>query len=128
MEQLTVSQAEEQGYEYYGYAGERYQSMHPLLEFDPQGAKGTERLFNVDPEPSYTVSADFVKDLLIDHISDEWDSDTGDDTGEMYSFLNEIPVDAFSAIASLLSDAVANKHYYKLTDIKLVPNDQEVQP
>lgn len=121
MEQLTVKEALEQGYEHFGHSNESgWICMHDIKDSMPIKFRGTERLFNKELEPAFQVTSDMVKDILIDRLSNDWDSESGDDTGEMYDFLYDIPVEKFNEIVVVLNEAMANKHSYKLTKIKLV--------
>jgi molecular chaperone DnaK (HSP70) len=121
-QQLTVAEAKEQGYTHFGYSDEGYQAMVDLVDFRPEEAEGKARLFNKDPDPPYQTNAERVKEILSDQLSEDWDSEVRDDTNEMSDFLNDIPEEKFNEITELLNDAMANKHYYKLSDIKLIPN------
>lgn len=95
MEQLTLKEAIEQGYTHYGYADQGYQAMNDLSFFDEMEVTGTEMLFEKDAAAPFKVTPEAVKEILRDQISDEWYSSTGDDTDEMYDFLNDIPLEKF---------------------------------
>lgn len=118
---LTVAQAKKEGFEYYGFSDDGYQAMRGLDEFGDGTITGKERLFNKDPEPAFETTADYIRDAIIENLTDQWDGMTNDDTAEMEEFLKEIPVQSFQEITDILNVAMGNKHYYKLSDIQLIP-------
>lgn len=119
-EQLTVKEALEQGYTHFGYSDEGYQAMLDLVDFRPEEAEGKACLFDKE-FTTLNVKAEWLRDELLDRISDKWDEDTNDDTREVEYMLKEIPVSSFEQLASEINEALSAKHYYKLTKIKLVP-------
>lgn len=121
MEQLTAKEAKEQGYEFFGITDQGFQEMCDINDFNNCRPTGKERLFKKEPDPPFTTNSEMVKDLLVDNLSKEWSDESRDDTGETYDFLNDIPEEKFNDIAAILNEAMANKHYYKLSNIKLVP-------
>lgn len=117
---LTVKEALEQGYVYFGQDKGEYQHLHSIegitdadFEFGP--------VMLAEKEPYYTpsVSGESIAELLADHIAN-WNGDeTGDDTDDVYDIVNALD---FTTAANAINKALQNKKYYKLTSIQLIPN------
>lgn len=115
--QLTIPQALEQGYRYYGYEALEWQPLSPLedcLTWSPEALKfGTLRLF--DKEPIYrSVDENGLRDMVTDAVMD---NSSADDTEAVPDALKaEVPWKEF---ADKINAVLKEHPYYRLTDIKL---------
>lgn len=120
MEQLTLNQALEQGYTHFGYSDDGYQPMNDLTDFDAEQATGKECLFSKEFR-SPSVDAESLRELIADDTENNWDADIDDDTSDVLHIINSMPIHHFEALAKEINDELSRKHYYSLTDIKLIP-------
>jgi len=117
---LTVKEALEQGYVYFGKDQGEFQHLHNIefvtdadFEFGP--------LMLAEKESYYTpsVSPEEVAETLADIVYSQCGDETGDDTDDVYDIIKALD---FTDAAERINNALLNKKYYKLTNIQLIPN------
>lgn len=122
MEQLTVKEALEQGYEYYGIAERDYQTLQDIEDFSSDYIQEgeTAALFDKTPAFSPTIDAEDLAELIAEHIQCKVDDNTNDDTNDVYDKVKNLD---YSATAAFINKALEEHKYYNLTKIQLVPNE-----
>lgn len=117
---LTLQEAKEQGYEFCLLPNEGFQALTALGDVEPEDLiNGTYLL--VDPKAYHPGVPDeeTLLNLIADDISCNWDSETGDDTGEVYEFIKGMDKSVLTPVVKALQDTLSQKHYYKGTNIVL---------
>jgi hypothetical protein len=120
--ELTVKEAIEQGYEYFGVDGPDWQSLQELgdidceLELDPDFLDDKNLFTKNSYSPS--MSKQEIAELLADIIAVNHSEETGDDTDDVFDIVNGLD---FTETANMINNALEKKRYYTLTDIKLKP-------
>lgn len=119
MKQLTIKEAKEQGYEYYGHAKKTgFQRLRSIDNIDIDGLPEDAVLFDKTPSFVPVISSEEIADILADVMAETCASNTGeDDTDEVYDTVKELD---FSQAAKIVNDSLSHKKYYTLTDIKLI--------
>lgn len=118
-DQLTVAQALEKGYEYYGFEDERFQSLsevktaHEDIDF-----KRKVFLFSKNPNASPSISEEELKDLVSEHIEQDHEDQTGDDTGTVTDLLSTFD---FKDFADKINKHIESITTYGLTKTELIP-------
>lgn len=122
---MTVAQAKEAGYEYFGYEDNDYQALQPLDDFNNIDQYG-KKWFLFDKNERYTpsIDADTIADILADHMMNDVDDNVGDDTDYVYDVVRALD---FSQAAEMINERLKNHKYYFLSSIQLVPNDTPQQ-
>lgn len=117
---LTVKEALEQGYIYFGQDKGEFQHLHSIENIsDADFELGPVMLTEKEPYHTPTISSEAIAELLADYVSC-WNGDeTGDDTDDVYEIVNGLD---FTEAAKKINEALKNKKYYKLTNIQLIPN------
>lgn len=117
MEQLTVKEAIEQGYQWYVYASDGYQSLKEITDDDIDWDR--DDIWLVDKEPIHcpVPKAKDIAELLADQIASDWGSETGDDTDDVY---DAVMACDFTETVKMLEQALVKKVYYHQSKIKLV--------
>lgn len=118
---ITVKQALEQGYVHFGYKGLEYQTLNELSDITDEDIETGVCLFSKE----YTTPSceDNIKEIIADHVQDQWYSETNDDTSDVYDAIMAVDL---SDISDRINKVLEDKRYYTLTDIELVTEDKEV--
>lgn len=115
MDKLTIPQALEQGYLFFGYKGIEYQTLNDLSDITQEDIDRGVCLFSKEyTSPSCEEN---IKEFIADHIQDQWSAETNDDTSDVYDAIMSIDL---SDIASRVNKVLEDKKYYTLTDIELI--------
>ncbi|WGQ15545.1 hypothetical protein [Sphingobacterium faecium] len=115
MDKLTIQQALEQGYLFFGYKGLEYQTLNDLSDITQEDVDRGVCLFSKEyTSPSCEEN---IKEFIADHIQDQWSAETNDDTSDVYDAIMSIDL---SDIASRVNKVLEDKKYYTLTDIELI--------
>lgn len=118
-EQLTVSEALAQSYEYYIYSnGDRWQSLGQISDTASIDFKKLPLIIEKEGQAVWVPSSKDLGELIADHMQGNWDDETGDDSNDVYDSVKELD---FSEMRTKIEEAVKDKHYYRATKIKLVP-------
>lgn len=119
METITIKEALNQGYKRAGKNATDWQSLHKLEDLtdeDIEMEDGDLVLFSKEFDIPGITDVD-LRDLIADHIEDQWCEKTGDDTEEVSRRIKEID---FSLINKQIDDKLKDKKCYWATDIQLV--------
>lgn len=119
MNKITVKEALEQGYVYFGQDKGEFQHLHSI-EVVTEADFETGPLFVAEKDSYYTpsVSAEEVAETLADIVYSQTGDETGDDTDDVYDIVKGLD---FTATTEIVNAALTHKKYYKLTDIQLIP-------
>lgn len=91
MEQLTVKEALDQGYQHYCFNKDGYQSLRDISDVDEDDLKRDDIcIVNKEPENIGGISCDELKDLIGEHLQCQFDDLTGDDTNSVYEAIKEV--------------------------------------
>lgn len=125
MEKLTVKQAKEQGFEYFGFDSESWQTLQNIDEIEPIDFERKPYLFDTE-EQKIGIDKDEVKECIASMVTDQYYDQSGnEDEGdaEMYEeLLKVIPESALQHICEVLNEHFSNNHKWrKLTNIELIP-------
>ena len=118
MKQLTLAQAIERGYTYYGFKDSGYQTLLPIDDISPDDFPEDALLFGVNPSYTPKITPEEVSDLVADFVAERTAEATGDDTMIVHDTVKKLD---FSAFADVVNLSLADRKYYTLTEIKLVP-------
>lgn len=116
MEKLTVKEALEQGYEYFVYPADGYQTISKLGIDEPDFNR---RIMLCKKEPFHPSAPDNeeLKDLLAEHVWDNHHGNTGDDTDAVYDAVKEID---FSDVSGRIQSKLNELNYYRQSEVELV--------
>lgn len=117
--ELTVAEALKQGYEYFVYAnGDQWQSLGQISDTKNINWNSTPMITEKEGIPVSIPSAEDLADLISEHIQGQWDDETGDDTNDVSDAIKSID---FTDLRQKMEVALADKHYYRSSGIKLIP-------
>lgn len=115
--QLGLHQAMATGYTYWGYEGEKWQTINKLADLDYSCFEG-KKMYLFDKEPSVvSINEEDLRDLIADHIEDNHSSETGDDTMEVYETVKALN---FDQTVAYINQALSKHRVYHLTKIRVV--------
>jgi len=122
-EQLTKSEALAKGYRMCGRDnGNMWQGLCEIeslsqTDFDFNGwlVASTDLI-----TPS--IDEDYIKERVADMLSDEWSSETGDDTNEVFNLIKEVD---FGPITKAIKEKLGDYGMYQLTTIRIVQDAQK---
>lgn len=118
---LTVKEALEQGYVYFGKDNGEFQFVHRIeCISEADFEDGPQLLAEKESYYSPSISPEEIAETLADVIWNQCGDETGDDTDDVYDIVKSLD---FSAAANLINEALKGKKYYKLTNIQLIPTD-----
>lgn len=120
MEKLTLTQALEQGYVYYVYQGDGYQSLKHLtdLKLDPSDLERDDlELVEIDPQHPAGISSKDLAELIADHLEDQHSSETGCDTLDVYNTIRGLD---FTDMEKKIAEELKGIAYHMACGIKLV--------
>lgn len=116
--QLTKQQAIEQGYKMCGFDNDGWQSLQSISDFDFNNIRGSKVLIASKDAIHPSIGEDELRDLLIDYITDNWVSQSGDDDPEeIAAIINKF---SFDGLTDRLNEQLNSKSAFMLTDIELV--------
>ncbi len=119
---LTKQQALDQGYTKWGYENEGYQCVKELAELESSDFRQHQNIFLFEKETwSPSTSAKSIKDLIVEEVSCQNDDESNDDTDEVHETLKKIPESEFDSIAAKINAELSGIHYYKLSNIGVIP-------
>ena len=123
MNQLTVKEALEQGYENFFYNSDGWQGMKYIADIE-KGYKvdwSRDDIFIVEKNPTQAISLSEgeLKDLIVDHFDGQYYDVTNNDDSNVIS-------DAFSGMdfnpfEDAIEKVLEGVTFYRPTDIKLIP-------
>lgn len=118
MEQtLTPEEAMKQGYQFWGFGGERYQTLRDIEEIDKYDWESTQGMFLFEKYGySPQISEEDLRELVAEHIECNHADETGDDTEKVYHIVKGLN---FADMSMKINHALDKIQYYRLTDVKL---------
>jgi hypothetical protein len=122
MDKLTLQQAIEQGYEYFVYPSDGYQSLKSLSEYseDEINWKNNPTLCGKEPQHPGGMDAEELRDHLAGLISDNHASETGCDTDGVYDAIKEID---FTEIAEKIQEKLNGINFFWQSKIELIKSE-----
>lgn len=117
-QQLTVKEALEQGYEYYVYNDDGYQALNHISYMEMDFKRDDISIVNKDSYHPLGLDAKSIAELLAETINYNHACDSGDDTEQVYNAIMDID---FSDVEQRISEALSKLHYYRSSNIKLIP-------
>ena len=116
--QLTVKDALDQGYKYYFYDSDGWQSMKEIKDMEMDFSKDDISLAEKEPYNPTGLNSKDIADLLADRIQDQHNSETSCDTNDIYNTIKELD---FSVAEMIIDEALSKINYYCSSGIKLIP-------
>lgn len=117
---LTVKEAIDQGYIYFGQDKGEFQHLHRIENIsDADFEFGPIMLAEKDSYYTPSISSEEIAETLADIVYSQCGDETGDDTDEVYDIVKALD---FTDAAERINNALVKKKYYKLTNIQLIPN------
>ena len=123
MKTITLAEALDQGYKYYGFKNREWQTTNELnaglfygVEVDKEYWDDIV-LFDKEPEQS-SITSKQIADLLSDSIGEQDADESVRDDDAVYEAVNSV---SYTERAKTISTALKPCEYWKLTDIKIVP-------
>ena len=118
-ENLTRAEAIEQGYEYFVYPAEGYQSVKSLMETEEEDINFEAKPMICDKKYFHPrgMSASEIKELIIEQIWDDHCSDIGDDTNAVPDALSDLDC---SDLELKIKQRLDKLKYWRQSDIHLV--------
>jgi|SRR5690606_15322683 len=115
MKTITVKEAIQQGYEYFGYKDREFQHAQSLKDISEEDFNTNETLILFNKKASYrSISAEEIQELIFDYMYDN--DEMADDT----EFMNDIFSESdFKPLSELINKKLSDYPYYFLTDIEL---------
>jgi hypothetical protein len=119
MEELTIKEAIEQGYEKYGFLDKEWQTTNELSDLDPNDDKENfEDIVLFEKNSSQpTIDDETIANMLADYIADQDSHDCGRDDDSVYKTVAAMD---FKDIAAKINKELEQHEYWMITDIKLV--------
>src|SRR6266540_20008 len=119
MDKITVKEAINQGYRYYGQNKGEFQHLNSIDNMNDCDFE-CGPVYLAEKEAYYTpgISSKDITNALADIVSCQSHDETGDDTDDVYDIVKALN---FTVTASLINAALVHKKYYKLTNIQLIP-------
>lgn len=118
MEQLTVKDAIEQGYEHFVYNSDGYQSLKELTSNDIDWSRDDIYVVGKEPLHPKGLTANELADFIGDRLEADYYEITGSDSNSVYDAIIEVD---FSDIEMRINKALEKVNYYEATKIKLIP-------
>lgn len=118
MKQLTVEEALEQGYEYYVYDDDGWQSLKDISDMEMDWNRDDISLVNKEPHHPFGLDAKYIAETLAEIISINYADESGYDGDAVYDAIKELDL---SQTESLIYNALSKITHYKSSGIKLVP-------
>lgn len=115
-QQLTVKQALEQGYTFYG--DEDYMSEIEDLDNDDEFPYGSQ-LFNPIGSPLISVTNDQIRDVISEWVAARISDYCNEQAAEIA--FNDLMKMNFASTVDQINHHFKDKIYYTLTDIELIP-------
>ena len=120
METITLKEAIEQGYKYYGFSDREWQQTYELHDdiFQEVGEDYWDDLVLFDKESEQPlITSKQIADLLSDSIGEQDSCESGREDDVVYEAVNSV---SYTEIAKTVNDALKPCEYWKLTDIKII--------
>ncbi len=121
---LTILEAIKQGYEYFVYPYDGYQTIKKLIDYSEEEIDWNKKptLCNKEPKHPYGMSAEELQEHLADVISDNHASNTGCDTDDVYDAIKEID---FTEISEKIKEKLSHIDFYWQSEIELLKQLEE---
>lgn len=120
MEQLTVSQAIEQGYTSFFYASDGWQRVKYITSDKINWKKSDIFLAEKDPRHPSVPDAEELAELIAEQMAVNYADETGaDDTDPVYYAIKAID---FSDVVERIRTELIKIDYYTQANIKLIPD------
>jgi hypothetical protein len=116
--ELTVKEALEQGYEYYVYDSDGWQSLKDISDMDMNWDRDDIKLVNKEPNHPFGLDAKYIGETLAEIISVNYSDETGCDTDDVYDAVKDLD---FSAVEKMINEALSKINHYRSSGIKLIP-------
>lgn len=123
MAELTVKQAIEQGYEYFGCNEDGWQTPRTLADIEQDDFKRPLFLFCKDrilvaPKSAEDIAQEIIEDAAMEYVDT---TGTDDDLSIEEDLIEAMKEISFKAIEDAIRAAYDKNGYYRLTDISLIP-------
>lgn len=115
---LTVKEAIEQGYEHYLVDKGEYGHLRDISDFEDETEDEVFLLADKEYSHPKGLPNGELQEMLADNIWDNYCSDTGCDTNEVYDLIKAID---FSDVSERIDKALESVKYKRATKIRLIP-------
>lgn len=116
MEKLTIQQAIEQGYKYFVYPEDGYQTIKTIVSDEPDF---TRKVMLCEKEPYHPNGMDSksIAELLADNIECNHVDETGDDTEQVFDKIKSLD---FTDVEKRIEEALSTLNYYRQSEVELI--------
>lgn len=114
----TVKQALEEGYEYYVYDSDGWQSLNYISDGEMDFDRSDIVLIKKESVSPAGMDSKQIAELIAEHLEVNHSDDTGDDTEQVYNAIKELD---FSEVEKMIDEALSKIKYYTSSGIKLIP-------
>lgn len=125
MTKLTISEALAEGYTLCGYSGRDYQSLMNVADMTKADFEQSEgKIVLAEKEPMHhKIGPDALIEFAVEDYFNN-DEFSIDDTNDMEDLMKKNK-SMFDEFAEKLNVIYREKDFYRITDIELIPNDEE---
>lgn len=113
---LTPKEAINQGYKYYVYPDDGYQCLKEISDMDMDFDKEP-MACEKSPTVFLGIDKDEIRELLSDHVFEQWNELTGDDSDDVHDLFKELD---FSDVEKMIQDKLKSLRYYRQSNIELI--------
>ncbi len=116
--ELTVKEALEQGYEYYVYDSDGWQSLKDISDMDMNWDRDDISLVNKDPSHPFGLDAKYIAETLAEIISINYSDESGFDGDDVYDAIKDLDL---SETENKINESLSKINHYRSSGIKLIP-------
>lgn len=116
MRTMTVKEAIEQGYEHYLVDGQEYGYLRDIGDFEDEDEDDVFVLADKEYSHPKGLSNDEIQEMFAEHIWNNYCSETGCDTDEVYDLIKAID---FKDVTERIEKALKAVRYKMATNIQL---------
>lgn len=118
MNQLTIKEALEQGYEYCVHNSEDIQRLIGISDIEEiDFVKDDIRIVDKDPKHPTGISSKDLADMIAEQLQCDY-NEVVDDEDSVYDVIKKLD---FTEMENKIIAALSEINYYPVTDIKLIP-------
>ncbi len=115
---MTVKEALEQGFEYYVYDSDGWQSLKDISDMDMDWNRDDIKLVNKEPTHPFGLDAKYIAETLAEIISINYADESGFDGDDVYDTIKDLDL---SDTEDKINEALSKIIHYRSSGIKLVP-------
>lgn len=115
---MTVKEAVKQGFEYYVYDSDGWQSLKEISDMGMNWNRDDIKLVNKESNHPFGLDAKYIAETLAEIISVNYSDETGYDGDDVYDVIKDLDL---SQTEKLIEEALSKINHYRSSGIKLIP-------